>query len=105
MMMSPRSTGNPLIFGAEAGNDSTFVGLSKPRQSRLRVRIAASSVSATLTSPVAGTRLAAAAMASRAVSAAHSFLALAPLAVAFGCDAVIGRHDARHQFMADDVFM
>jgi hypothetical protein len=60
--------------GAGAGNDSTLVGLSIPRQSRLRARIAASSVSTILTSPSSGaSAAAAAAMASRTVCSAKGW--------------------------------
>src|SRR2546423_589948 len=86
MMMSPRRAGAGLPEAVEpgpadrtcgAGNDSTLVGLSTPRQSRLSLRIAASSTSTTLTSPLAAGRArvaaAAAAMASRTVACASGW--------------------------------
>src|SRR6476661_7417881 len=45
MMTSPSDASSEPARRFAAGNDSTLVGLSKPRQSRLSVRIAESSVS------------------------------------------------------------
>src|SRR3974390_92497 len=106
--MSPRTGGSP--GGClTPGKDRTLVGLSIPRQSRLRVRTAASSVSRTLTSPSAGTRAAAATIASRTqVSAPGSAVQRRALSSALPARrpfTVVGRYYAGDQFVADDVLM
>src|SRR5215211_7721851 len=136
MMMSPSRAGavlpdlvrpGPVDRSCGAGNDSTLVGLSIPRQSRLSLRMAASSASTTLTSPLAAgsARVDAAAVmtASRTVTCAsgcafHSSdsttisICAATLSATKSlpggrntCRAclVIGFHDARHEFVTDDV--
>src|SRR5919198_1308687 len=65
--MSPRWRGLPRGAESPDGNDSTLVGRSLPRQRRLSVRTAASSVSTTLSSEPALALVAAAAMARRTV--------------------------------------
>ena len=52
--MSPRWRGPGTPGGADAGNDSTLVGRSLPRQVRLRSRTAAASVRRTLISASPG---------------------------------------------------
>src|SRR5665647_2080204 len=74
MTMSPRMPAALLDIFSGAGNDNTLVGLSIPRQSRLRTRTAESSVSRILTSPPDVESAAAAAIASRTVCAAPGCL-------------------------------
>src|SRR5215510_10534737 len=68
MMTSPREL---LACDCVAGNDSTLVGLSKPRHSRLSVRIAESSVSTIASAGRVEVALAAACTAFRTMVAAR----------------------------------
>src|SRR5215510_5324580 len=99
MTMSPSSAG-AVAARCTAGNESTLVGLSCPRQSRLSFWMAASSVSTTLTSPLAAgrpdTTAAAVAIARRGVAPGRA-------GAGRRAGAVVGFDDARHELVTDDV--